>query len=90
MPDRDPNIVNSALSRTVRDNGIAVEVQIYRLEHEPGWTLEVVNQSGTSTVWETEFATDEEAYSAFQIALDEEGIEAFLDSANVIPFPQRG
>jgi len=90
MPDRDPNIVNSALSRTVSDKGIAVEVQIYRLEHEPGWTLEVVNQSGTSTVWETEFATDEEASSAFQIALDEEGIEAFLDSANVIPFPQRG
>lgn len=90
MPDRDPNIVNSALSRTVREKDIAVEVQIYRLEHEPGWTLEVVNQSGTSTVWETEFATDEEAFSAFQIALDEEGIEAFLDSTNVIPFPQRG
>ncbi|MGE8136454.1 hypothetical protein ACQKO5_22940 [Novosphingobium subterraneum] len=90
MPDRDPNIVNSALSRQVTDKGITVDVQIYRLEHEPGWTLEVVNQSGTSTVWDTEFSTDEEASSAFKIALDEEGIEAFIDNANVIPFPKRG
>ena len=68
---------------------MAVDVQIYRLETEPGWTLEVVNQTGTSTVWETVFETDEEANQAFEIALDEEGIETFRDNANVIPFPKR-
>jgi hypothetical protein len=90
MPDRDPNIVNSSLSRTVTRNGVTVKVQIYRLELEPGWSLEVVNQTNTSIVWETLFDTDEEANQAFEIALDEEGIESFLDGANVIPFPQRG
>ena len=89
MPDRDPNLIQSSLSRTVTQNSISVEVQIYRLETEPGWTLEVVNGTGTSTVWETEFETDEEANQAFGIALDEEGIETFLDNANVIPFPRR-
>lgn len=50
MSDRDPNIVTSGLSGPVTRDGVTVDVQIYRLEHEPGWTLEVVNARGTSTV----------------------------------------
>ena len=44
MSERDPNIVTSGLSRTVRRDGVAVEVNIYRLENTPGWSLEVVNE----------------------------------------------
>ena len=90
MPDRDPNIVTSSLSRRVTRNGVTVKVEIYRLEHDPAWSLEVVNPRNTSIVWETTFDTDDEANQAFEIALDEEGIESFLDGGNVIPFPQRG
>jgi hypothetical protein len=90
LSDRDLNIVNSSLSRAITRNGVTVKVEIYRLELQPGWSLEVVNQTGTSIVWETLFDTDEEANQAFEIALDEEGIESFLDGAKVIPFPQRG
>jgi hypothetical protein len=86
MTDRDPNIVNSALSREVTQQGGTVRVDIYRLEDEPRWSLEVVNDRGTSTVWDDLFDTDADADAAFRAALVEEGIEAFLDSAKVIPF----
>ena len=89
MPDRDPNIVTSGLSRTVTVDGVTVVVNIYRLEHDPQWALEVVNEVGTSTVWDVPFDTDEEANDAFQLTVDEEGMEAFLDRTNVIPFRRR-
>jgi hypothetical protein len=34
MIERDPNIVHSGLSRTVKRDGVTVEVSIIRLEHE--------------------------------------------------------
>lgn len=49
----------------------------------------MVNEIGTSTVWDALFDTDEEAFAAFQITVEEEGMEAFLDRANVIPFRRR-
>lgn len=84
--ERDPNIVTSGLSGTVTEQGITVEVHIIRLEDEPGWTLEVVNQNGTSTVWDDPFVTDDAAWGAFRRTVEEEGIHAFLDQAVVIPF----
>lgn len=89
MQDRDPNIVQSGLSRTVTRDGVSVEVMIYRLEHDPKWALEVVNDAKTSTVWDTLFDTDTEANEAFELTLIEEGIDAFLDRSNVIEFPRR-
>ena len=89
MQERDPNIVNSGLSRTVTVQGARVEVMIYRLEHDPQWALEGVNENGTSTVWDNLFDTDEEASEAFELTLREEGIDAFLDRSNVIEFPRR-
>jgi hypothetical protein len=49
VPHCLPGIVVSGLSRTVTI-GEVTEVQIYRLEHERLWTLEVVNDEGTSSV----------------------------------------
>lgn len=89
MADRDPNIVTSGLSRAVTVDGVTVVVNIYRLEDDPQWALEVVNEVGSSTVWEAPFDTDEEALAAFQLTVEEEGMEAFLDRSNVIPFPRR-
>ncbi len=86
MSERDPNIVTSGLSGPVTRDGVAVDVQIYRLEYEPGWTLEVVNARGTSTVWDATFDTDDEAHAAFLVTVADEGMAAFLDSATVIPF----
>jgi hypothetical protein len=55
MSERDPNIVNSGLSRKVTRDGVTVEVSIIRLEHENEWSLEVVNSANTSIVWDELF-----------------------------------
>ena len=55
-----------------------LEVHIYRGE-ENGWILEVVNDKGTSIVFNDLFDTDDAAWSEFQKLLREEGIAAFRD-----------
>ena len=67
---RAPNIVTSGLSRTVQRDGIPVQVNIYRLEDELGWALEVVNAKGTSTVWDEHFETDDAANAEFLATVD--------------------
>lgn len=79
MTDIDPPIIDSPLSQTLTIDAITVQVRIFKLEEDDGWTLEVVNESGTSTVWEDPFPTDTDAFEAFQRAVEVEGIETFLD-----------
>lgn len=86
--DRDPNIVRSGLSGKVASDGLVVDVEIYRLESDPTWTLEVVDHEGGSTVWDEQFTNDEEALAAFKRVLADEGIGAFTER-KVIPFPKR-
>lgn len=86
MQGRDPDIVTSGLSRRVTRDGITVELHIYRLETDAGWALEVVNEAGTSTVWEELFPTAEAANEEFLRTVDDEGMVAFLDSAKVVLF----
>lgn len=86
MADRDPNLITSSLSHEVSRDGVTIKVEIYRLDDRPGWSLEVVNDKGTSTVWDELFDTDDAAYAAFHDTVVEEGFAAFLDSATVIPF----
>lgn len=86
MAEREPNLVTSSLSRKFTQAGITVAVEIYRLEGDSTWTLEVVNDKGTSTVWTDAFDSDDAAYVAFVSTVADEGIATFLDSATVIPF----
>ena len=86
MKKRLPNIVHSDLSGIVSKDDITVEVFIYRLENESKWSLEVLNNAGTSIVWDNLFDSDEDAYAEFQQTVEEEGMRAFLDNQNVIPF----
>jgi hypothetical protein len=74
MEQREPNLVRSDLSGTVK---------------KPCWSLEVVNSSGTSIVWHDLFLSDESAYAEFQRTVAEEGIRTFLDSGDVILFRRR-
>ena len=86
MKERIPNLVRSGLSGVVSKDNVTVEVIIVRLESESNWSLEVLNNAGTSIVWDDLFDSDEEAYAEFQQTVEEEGIRAFLDNQNVIPF----
>ena len=86
MKERAPNLVTSGLSRSLTRDGISVKIGIYRLESEPGWSLEVVNAAGTSIVWDVLFPTDDAALAEFDRTVAEEGMVTFLDSGKVIPF----
>jgi hypothetical protein len=86
MKEREPNLIYSSLSGVFGKDGVTVEVNIVRLELETKWTLEVVNTATTSFVWDETFATDEEAYEEFRRAVEEEGMQAFVENSNVVPF----
>ena len=89
MADKEPNIVTSSLSRRVDISGQTLQVCIYKLEGTTEWSLEVVDETGSSTVWEDLFPTDDEANQEFLQTVAEEGIGAFIENTNVVPFPKR-
>ena len=89
MSDREPDIIISGFSRAFVANGKRVDVRIYRLEADSSWLLEVVNDPGTSTVWDAPFDTDAEAFEAFKLTIESGGINVFYPRHNVIDFPTR-
>lgn len=80
----DPKLVSSSYAGPVTRQGITVRLEIYRLEDDLQWVLEVVNENGTSTVWDELFDTDSAAYAAFQSAVEEEGMSGFLDETSEV------
>ncbi len=81
----EPNLITSGKSQRVVVDGYIFDIQIYRLETEKTWTLEVVDHEGTSHVWDESFATDRDARNAALEALEREGAVAFMRGNNVVP-----
>jgi hypothetical protein len=83
MTDDDtPEIEYSPLCERVTRDGITVRVEIYRLAGRgEGWSLEVVDQLGGSTVWDGTFVKDEDAHAEFYRTLELEGIRSIADAA---------
>ena len=80
----DPKVIQSALSRTVREDGTEVRIDIYRLE-TTDWSLEVVDETGASTAWDDLFPTDQAALDEALKTIREEGIRTFLsDKTNIV------
>ena len=80
MSEDDPQIAYSPLCGEITRDGVTVRVQIYRLaEGEEGWSLEVIDHEGASTVWDDLFVTDKEAYAEFYRTLEREGIRSFAE-----------
>jgi hypothetical protein len=69
----DPKLIQSALSCTIREDDAEVRIDIYRLE-TTDWSLEVVDETGTSTVWDDLFPTDQAALDEALKTIREEGI----------------
>jgi hypothetical protein len=86
MRAKEPNLITSGYSGPVSKDGVTIQLSIYRLEESPDWTLEVVNSKGTSTVWEGVFASDDLANAEFLRTVAEEGMDAFRDTATIVPF----
>lgn len=60
-------------------DGATLDVQIYRMPHGR-WSLEVLNEAGTSIVWDELFDTDDAAWAEFERTLKDEGLAAFGES----------
>lgn len=90
MKEEEPNLVTSGHSKAATVDDVLFQIEIYRLEHEPAWMLEVVDPQGTSVVWDDPFESDQEAFDTAIATIQEDGAEAFMrDDSNVVPFPKR-
>lgn len=72
-------MTNSPLSQNITKDEHTVRVEIYKGDEEDGWFLEIVDIDSNSTVWDDTFATDQLALDEAIKAIDEEGIECFID-----------
>jgi hypothetical protein len=68
LDDEDePLLVNSPLSTRIENENTFVDIEIYRLEDQNFWTLEVVDELGGSTIWEDELPSDEAALGSHPV-----------------------
>ena len=74
----EPNLIISELSQELSSGGKTVKVEIYRLEHETSWALEISDRFGNSTVWDDTFSTDAKALTEAKKAILEEKITTFI------------
>jgi uncharacterized protein len=77
MNDEDFEIIYSPLEQQFTQDGQSLEICIYKSDGS-SWALEIIDAGGTSTVWDEQFDTDQEALDAALRAINEDGIEAFL------------
>ncbi|WP_340263259.1 hypothetical protein [Sulfitobacter pontiacus] len=57
---------------------LCADVEIYKTDIDPSWILEVVNEFGTSTVFDDPFIADGLAWKQFEETVKEEGLAAFF------------
>ena len=56
-----------------------MRVEIYKIEGTDGWTLELVDEEGGSTVWQDAFATDADAFAEFADGVEQLGLDRLID-----------
>lgn len=80
MTDDDIELIHSPLTQTYSAEGHTLSIEIYRAAGE-AWILEVVDELGTSTVWDEHFETDAAALAAAFEAFQEAGVHHFVTTA---------
>ena len=69
---------HSALSGPVSHGGETVDVEIYRRAgSQTPWRMDIVHMRGGCTRWAQRFATERDAYEAFQALVVEHGRTIF-------------
>ena len=74
----EPDIIDSPLCRTIERDGISLRVEIYSGDDRQ-WILEVVDQGGTSIVWDDKFTTDQAALDELMKTIELEGIRSIVE-----------
>ncbi len=86
IEDNEPNLVASGKSERIVSGGYPFVINIFRLETDTTWTLEVVDHENTSHVWDEQFVSDADARDVAVKAIETEGPVAFMRGNNIIPF----
>jgi len=71
------NFRRDELSKEVTKDGKTVRIDVYS-DGEGGWLLELVDEYWNSTCWEEPFETAQEAMDEGIMAIENEGIDAFI------------
>jgi uncharacterized protein len=80
MTDDEIELIHSPLTRTLSAEGHTLRIEIYRGAGER-WILEIVDELGTSTVWDDLFDTDAAALEVALEAIEDEGMHSFVAEA---------
>jgi hypothetical protein len=75
-------LIESKLSGLITQDDITIEVSIYRGDAEKTWLLEVVDEEGTSIVWDDRFVTDQAALDEVKRTIETEGMASFLSDSD--------
>jgi len=81
--EEEPEIAMSDLCADVEVDGHFLAVDIYKSDVDPDWILEVINEFGTSTVFDEPFLADGLAWQQFKKTVKEEGLAAFLTKKEI-------
>ncbi|MBW6510324.1 MAG: hypothetical protein K0A94_12380 [Desulfuromonadales bacterium] len=76
--NEEPKLIKSPLSQPITSGDNTVSVEIYRLENETSWTLEIEDKYGNSSVWNETFNTDSEALVEAKRTILAEGINSLI------------
>nr|WP_317932568.1 hypothetical protein [Halioxenophilus sp. WMMB6] len=74
----EPKLEFSSLSQELSSEGRTVSVEIYRLEGDEEWALELVDEFNNSTVWDETFKTESAALTEAKKTVIEERITTFI------------
>jgi len=76
--NEEPKLEVSPLSQEILSGGKKVRVEIYRIEGESSWALEVVDEYNNSTVWDDAFVTESAALTEAKKTILSEGVSSLI------------
>jgi uncharacterized protein len=79
-PMLEPELVQSSLSQSIEVEGKSLRIEIYKMEDEAQWTLEIEHEDGSSLVWDELFDTDFLALNEARQTLAKDGLSAFTNA----------
>jgi len=90
----EPELQYSSVSGPFERAGLTFEIQVYKAAEDPDWVLEVVDEHGTSHVFEDRFTDEAEAHACAVEAIESgevdplaEEQEALLDAYGLLGHP---
>lgn len=76
----EPELVQSSLSQSIEVEGKSLRIEIYKMEDEVQWVLEIEHEDGNSLVWDELFDSDFLALNEARQTLKKEGLSAFTNA----------